>query len=168
MRGKKKQPVTVDGVVHWPCSTCKRLWPEAAFAKNKSTPNGLQNHCARCQRAYDKVAGYIPRAHLSLWDLARRRRWSAEQRERDAGEVTRCRNALTRAVKSGKIQRPDTCSDCGKGSCQIQGHHEDYSKPLDVIWLCRVCHGRLHRKVVMDGLVPLSESHLPDESRQKK
>lgn len=31
-----------------------------------------------------------------------------------------------------------SCVDCGSPDSQM--HHEDYSKPLDVIWLCRPCH----------------------------
>jgi len=52
------------------------------------------------------------------------------------------------AVKSGFLCRPDVCQECGDGGV-IHGHHEDYSKPLDVDWLCVPCHHKRHpRKVV--------------------
>jgi hypothetical protein len=44
-----------------------------------------------------------------------------------------------RAVEEGKLMRSEYCLQCGK-KCKTEGHHEDYSKPLDVIWLCRLCH----------------------------
>ncbi len=47
----------------------------------------------------------------------------------------------------GKIIKPKGCSLCGKRK-KLDGHHEDYNKPLDVIWLCRHCHGNLHKNVV--------------------
>lgn len=50
---------------------------------------------------------------------------------------------LQRAVNRGEVERPDTCSDCGAAG-QIQGHHHDYSKPLDVHWLCVSCHAGRH------------------------
>lgn len=43
----------------------------------------------------------------------------------------------------GKLIQQD-CEDCG--SKDSQKHHEDYSKPLDVIWLCRPCHLNRHRE----------------------
>ena len=39
----------------------------------------------------------------------------------------------------GKIKRKDACEKCG-GNSTLQRHHEDYSKPLDVTWLCIPCH----------------------------
>jgi len=47
------------------------------------------------------------------------------------------------AVRTGQLLKPDACSKCGSGE-KIEGHHEDYSDPLDVIWLCRVCHLEHH------------------------
>lgn len=49
------------------------------------------------------------------------------------------------AVRHGHLEKPTRCSmrkpDCGH---TIHGHHEDYSKPLDVVWLCDRCHNEVH------------------------
>jgi hypothetical protein len=47
------------------------------------------------------------------------------------------------ALKAGTLVRPDRCVECPR-TVGIQGHHEDYSKPLDVAWLCRKCHAKRH------------------------
>ena len=46
-------------------------------------------------------------------------------------------------VKTGKIKRMP-CEFCGNP--KSQGHHTDYSKPTQVIWLCRKHHSAAHRK----------------------
>lgn len=51
---------------------------------------------------------------------------------------------VSKAVKRGELVRPRACHDCGK-EAEVQGHHTDYSKPLDVIWLCEKCHVETHR-----------------------
>lgn len=50
---------------------------------------------------------------------------------------------LKYAIKTGKTKRPDDCSKCYK-KCKPEGHHPDYDKPLEVIWLCKKCHCELH------------------------
>lgn len=50
---------------------------------------------------------------------------------------------FSNALQSGKLIRPDNCSKCGVTG-KIDGHHEDYSKPLEVIWLCKICHAEIH------------------------
>lgn len=52
-------------------------------------------------------------------------------------------NKIREAVKSGKIKKPLFCYCCGSERV-LQGHHADYKKPLDVMWLCSSCHGFLH------------------------
>lgn len=52
---------------------------------------------------------------------------------------TACRKRLQWLVKSGQIEKPDVCSQCGSDYF-VDGHHEDYSKPEVVEWLCRLCH----------------------------
>lgn len=54
------------------------------------------------------------------------------------------------AVQRGDIERPSVCSHCGgnephrTSNRTIHGHHEDYAKPLAIMWLCGRCHESLH------------------------
>lgn len=54
-------------------------------------------------------------------------------------DKARARNAVQRAVKAGRLMRPERCEDCGNPGA-VEASHDDYSKPLEVEWLCRPCH----------------------------
>ena len=54
-------------------------------------------------------------------------------------EKVRARSVFAYAVRKGTISRPNNCSKCGAGG-NIEGDHADYSKPLEVIWVCKECH----------------------------
>jgi len=43
------------------------------------------------------------------------------------------------AVKNGDLIKPEICSNCPSKK-QIEAHHTDYNKPLEVTWLCKKCH----------------------------
>ena len=65
------------------------------------------------------------------------------ERRRDSPERKSARDKVSRAIKNGDLKRECQCFFCG-GKEGIQAHHPDYSKPLDVFWLCTSCHGKLH------------------------
>lgn len=60
-------------------------------------------------------------------------------------EKERARSSLNEAIYRGAVTKPAHCEECGKKST-IHGHHEDYSKPFDVKWLCSKCHHLAHKK----------------------
>jgi hypothetical protein len=68
-------------------------------------------------------------------------RYSAIQRERYP-ERKHARDAVYRALKTGKLIKPDSCQDCNTETDDLQGHHESYEQDewLNVKWLCRKCH----------------------------
>lgn len=57
----------------------------------------------------------------------------------------KARSALNVEVRAGRVGRPVGCERCG-GTKKVQAHHEDYSRPLHVIWLCAKCHKQEHAK----------------------
>lgn len=63
---------------------------------------------------------------------------------RDASlpHVTKAHSAVQIAIRAGRLVR-EPCVFCGKPGAEA--HHEDYSKPLDVWWLCRLHHERRHQ-----------------------
>lgn len=61
-------------------------------------------------------------------------------------EKRRAHFALKNEVRKGRIVPPACCEQCGAEQ-RLHGHHEDYSKPLDVRWLCPICHAWLHAAV---------------------
>ena len=72
-------------------------------------------------RLYDRERGYRP------GDASKRR----------------ARRQVDIALRNGTLERCP-CEVCGDP--KVQAHHEDYSLPLAVRWLCHKHHGQTHRK----------------------
>lgn len=74
--------------------------------------------------------------------LAIDKRWRDKNPDRIKAYIT-----FRKAILKGKIIKPVRCSMCGECSPKIQGHHSDYTKPLEVIWVCHPCHAHIHKKI---------------------
>lgn len=57
---------------------------------------------------------------------------------------TKARQEVHLAIKSGKLIK----KECSCGKKRVEAHHEYYSKPLDIIWLCRSCHIKKHTRTM--------------------
>lgn len=87
------------------------------------------------QREYRKTPEY----------RAKHAKWTKEWQLRNP-EKRRAYTLVWKAVKRGKLVRPDTCQECHKPT-HPHAHHSDYKKRYDVIWLCPQCHAALHKKL---------------------
>ncbi len=56
----------------------------------------------------------------------------------------RATGAVAYAKKVGNLPCPQRCELCEKETSNLVAHHPDYSKPLEVVWLCHSCHSRVH------------------------
>jgi len=54
------------------------------------------------------------------------------------------RMLVNKALRKGKITRPDHCTNCLYID-KPQAHHKDYENPGLIVWLCTGCHTDLHR-----------------------
>lgn len=96
--------------------------------------------------------------------LSKTRKWNEENRKRiDAWAVAnpekikaaarkwresnkhkrRAQKMVATALRSGKLRKLP-CERCGV--TRVHAHHDDYSKPLKVRWLCAKHHGETHRR----------------------
>ncbi|MFQ6309870.1 hypothetical protein [Lysobacter capsici] len=122
------------------CSRCKlRKLPTDFHSKSK--------RCKPCKAAVDKGRIRHPddRVASNVGELAkaRKRKWQSKGLY---PERSKARRLVRTAIASGALLRPDVCDSCGNsakrrdGVSGIQAHHRDYTKPLEVMWLCPKCH----------------------------
>lgn len=137
------------------CFKCQQCKPIDDFYKHKYMADGHLGKCKECTKA-DARANYRvdPIAHQNYerqrGKTPERRAKALEyQRTRRARKKleSRARNLVGHALRSGALVK-EACTDCGT-SDSIEAHHEDYNKPLDVVWLCFNCHRIRHNQTVL-------------------
>jgi hypothetical protein len=131
------------------CFRCERELPADEFYRHPRMTDGHLGKCKSCTKR-DVRANYR-RNHTHFQQYERMRLRSPERRRyKRAQEVAhrlrhpdraQARWALNNAVRDGRLLRKP-CEVCG---ARAEAHHEDYSKPLDVRWLCLAHHREHHR-----------------------
>ena len=156
------------------CNKCKLMVPLSYFYKDARTYDGLHSHCKPCHKVftqkyrttekglsvsrqsvkkYRQTAGGIA-ARKKYWKsekgIAQRKKNESTDKRKEYLIIDRlsekglARNALKRAVRRKEISK-QPCVFCGSVE-RVHAHHEDYSKPLDVVWLCPQHHSDVHKK----------------------
>ena len=103
---------------------------------------------------YRRAQPDFPSESKVVADLIRRglEQWREEQERRGLGAPavtephlrrTTVYAKVSQAKREGTLTAPAHCEACGM-STKPHAHHEDYSRPLDVAWLCPSCHRDLH------------------------
>lgn len=115
------------------------------FYAHPSMADGHLGSCKECHRARVRQNRAAKITHYRAYDRQRYDCYArtplsvAESAARRAARV-----AVSNAVRDGRLLK-NNCQHCG--DARAQGHHPDYGKPLEVIWLCNACHRRLHRSL---------------------
>jgi len=114
-----------------PCERCKVEF----LAKVKELHRGKGHFCGiTCVNAQRSANRKDPDA---------RKKWLAENKNTPHFVLQRkAHHAVEYVVKRG-ILKKGVCEICGANQ-RIHAHHGDYTKPLDVQWLCVAHHRELH------------------------
>lgn len=148
------------------CTKCREVKAPEDFGVNRSSRDGLQSWCKKC-----RIASNVRREseRIRIDPEFRERRASRMRTEnmdperlrvvrervarerKEVGSAEWARGLLARAVHRGRVTKPEACEGCGDvpPRHRLHGHHwhGDYAnRPLEVRWLCTLCHGDEHRQ----------------------
>jgi hypothetical protein len=140
------------------CSGCGKAKEVSEFYVNKAAEDGLTYRCRVCLMEYQKSRrerlnasrpeGWKNKTkdmveYMKAWKAAnpgymtqKKKEWYEKNRER-----LKVRDAVKYALRTGKLVR-QPCAECGE--LNVHAHHADYSRPLDVVWLCPTHHNEVH------------------------
>ena len=148
------------------CFKCNLNKPLVDFYKHSAMADGHLNKCKKCTTKDSEERRKLKSQDIN-WILSERKRHREKSKKyREAGvvrnttsgknewvirnpEKRKAHQAVHSALRSGKIHRHPCCI-CGN---KAQAHHDDYSKPLEIIWLCSKHHGERHIEINKTKLI---------------
>ena len=131
MERRGRQNVTVVPAV------CQQCGLEFTAIKYEVSRGGGKFCSRQCQRSFQaRLNAAAMKGDLTHDEI--RARWKRSVPD----EVHKAHDAVEVAIANGSLIR-QPCEVCGAD--RVDAHHDDYSKPLDVRWLCRGHHLKLHR-----------------------
>lgn len=131
------------------CFKCQIEKPLSDFYLHRGMKDGHLNKCIDCCksdeikrrrnnvesiREYDRKRGKLQHRKDATTERTREKR-------RSMPGYMAAHNAVARALKNGSLVKKQ-CEMCG--SIMSVAHHDDYTKPLDVMWLCTIHHKARH------------------------
>ena len=146
-------------LTHKFCTVCNTYKLLESFSKHSDgCKQGLRSQCKSCCADKNKI-WYDEKVKDPDFIEKQRQKYSVQNLKRDqkteynSEKYLRykeknkdrliARDKVHKAIDAGKIFKKP-CEKCG--NIKSEAHHEDYTKPLDVIWLCRIHHAEIHRK----------------------
>lgn len=124
---------------------CKDCTKKDVYERSLRVPEKIQEY----ERWRSKQPGRLA-AMAEIRKTEKFKKWASKyvkKRRALEPEKFRARSAVGNALRDGRLVK-GPCAICGSRG-KVQGHHYDYSKPLDVEWLCVKCHRtERHTRVV--------------------
>lgn len=133
--GERKEPGSFSPK-HVDCKQCRSEVEKARYHRN---PGPKREYQRQYGREHDRST------YRKAWQDRNREAVRANTRKHYRLSIDRqptfndAHRLLKEAVRCGDVVRPDSCQVCGR-SCKPEGHHADYRRPYDVVWVCRTCH----------------------------
>lgn len=121
-------------------------------SKQKSEFYGVQGECKSCTRLRVQLNYSTNREHYIEYERTRQQDPERRKKKLEYQKVMRAkhggkykaRHKVSNALRDGRLVK-DVCVVCK--SKNVEAHHTDYRKPLQVMWVCRKHHMQLENKV---------------------
>lgn len=134
------------------CFKCGNAKPLECFYKHPQMADGHLNKCKECTKNDVRAHRYSEsREKILQYDRLRANNPKRKEKRKTIisnwvkkhPEKVSAQQKLRRAIKSGLIIKWPVCAlpECDK---KPEAHHPDYSRPLDVVWLCTAHHRQTH------------------------
>ena len=130
------------------CFKCKIDKELVDFYPHKQMKDGYLNKCRDCARR-DSAAQLEINKLNPVWVEKEKERVRLKQLRLAGSKRTKIYNQVRDALNQGLIKE-QPCAVCGE--VKTEGHHEDYDKPLDLVWLCKRHHSDRHLHLRMAKL----------------
>lgn len=132
------------------CFKCKLTKELLEFYKHSRMEDGHLNKCKECTKKDVAVTRYKNHDYYLEYDRARSLLAHRKERQKEYQKIyrpnnrqkVRARTMVRNAVTSGELKKLP-CLVCGT-FLRVESHHEDYNKPLEVVWLCSMHHKHVH------------------------
>lgn len=120
------------------CISCVREYEIQRNEKLNACPEWREKELERQRKksARNRALGKFPNA---LAIKKSRDAWQARNKHKRQAQAK-----VHNALRTGKLER-QPCEVCGE--MKVHAHHEDYSKPLDIKWLCVKHHNERHIEI---------------------
>lgn len=136
------------------CKKCLIEKNDEEFYKHSEMKTRMLNFCKSCVR--ERVSNFY---HNNSDSMRKKEKERYQNRKNDPKYKAISRKSTLNYRKRHKIaykiykklyaMRPKHCQHCGIEDSKvyaIHAHHDDYSQPLKVIWLCPLCHSKIHNQ----------------------
>ena len=122
------------------CSSCYETKPTDQFYRSAVNVDGYYGICKDCQK--EKATNNRKNKNLLSYEQVAQHKkfWLPDNRLK-----RKAHQAVGYAIASKKMIR-QPCEKCGTNE-NVVAHHEDYTKPLDVVWLCKKHHRERHLEI---------------------
>lgn len=129
---------------------CGRLLPASNFYSHSGTRDRLRPKCKDCLTveaiAWQRRNPLVVRAIQQRSELRPERKAAHAQRERNRRirnpEKVRAVAVVNHGIRDGVLAR-QPCYKCD--TSPAEAHHEDYKRPLDLVWACKPHHVELDK-----------------------
>ena len=147
------------------CRECNIEKPLTEFYKHQRMTDGHLNKCIPCVKSRVNKHREVNLEKIREYDKKRankphRIQARKEYQQTEAGKLSKKKSMdaynkrypmvyaahviTSNAIRDGKLFPAASCSACNSTE-KIEGHHDDYTKPIDVRWLCEKCHKEWHK-----------------------